>query len=76
MTSASSFRSKGLILPGPAALCGLSWLSIFLTPSSVMFIGGILGVVFHVPSGLRKPAALVLRALSENGVHGENTDWN
>ena len=63
-------------MSGPAALCALSWHSLFLTPSSVKFIGGILGVVFRVPSGLRKPAALALGALSDSGVRGENTDWN
>ena len=66
----------GLILSGPAALCGFSWFSLFLTPSSVMFSGGILGVVLCDPSDLRNPAALVLRALSDSGDRGEKTDWN
>ena len=72
MTSANSLRTVGLNLSGPAGLCRFSWFSLFLSPSSVMFSGGIWGVVLCDPSDMRNPADLVFRALDDNGHQEKN----
>ena len=74
--SASSFRTMGLRLSGPAALCAFNPFSLLRTPSSVMLIGGICGVSFGVPSGLMKFVALVHSAFRERGLRADKTDWN
>ena len=74
MTYANYLRTMGLILSGQAALCGFSWFSLFLTPPSMMFSGGILSVVFSDPSELRNPGALVLKVFSDSENQGEK-NW-
>ena len=74
--SASSLKTFGLILSGPAALWWLSSSNLFRTPFSVILIGGILGVSTGSPEGFMKLRALLQRDFSDSGCLGENTDWN
>jgi hypothetical protein len=68
MNGASSFKTIGVILSGPAALVGFSVLRSFSTPDTVMLMSFISGVVPSILHGWR---ILPLRCLSFWRKHSE-----
>ena len=71
MSSASRLRMSGLMLSGPAALCGFRFCSSLRTPGSVTWISWIPGIAGYCDGNL-----LWVMAERGSGDAGVKTDWN